>query len=139
MNIQATMSGVKIVKVGAGTPPPPPPSTRKTTTGAARRKSTRTFPRGILKKGGTARAKVKPVRDPAKPPPVKAGRTLRILTEKGAENRRAKIRKTVRAMPDRVLREKLQKGGVNVSPKAPRPLVEDIATNAGMAGMVSLG
>jgi len=79
------------------------------------------------------------VRDPAKPPPVKAGRTLRILTEKGAENRRAKIRKTVRAMPDRVLREKLRKGGVKVSDKAPKELVEQIAAGAQEAGMVSLG
>ena len=79
------------------------------------------------------------MRDPAKPPPLKAGRTLRILTEKGAENRRERIRKTIRAIPTKVLREKLQKGGVNVSPKAPAKLVEDIATSATEAGMVSLG
>ncbi len=125
---------VRIVKVGGG---PPPTTTRKTTGG--RTKSTRTYPRGILKRGVTARSKVKPVRDPAKPPPVKPGRTLRILTEKGAENRRAKIRKTVRAMPDRVLREKLRKGGVKVSDKAPKELVEQIAAGAQEAGMVSLG
>ena len=106
---------------------------------AGRGKSTKTFPRGILKRGGTARAKVKPVRDPAKPPPVKRGSTLRILTEKGAENRRERIRKTIRAIPTKVLREKLQKGGVNVSPKAPPELVKQIAGSAVEAGMVSLG
>jgi hypothetical protein len=99
----------------------------------------RTFPQGILKRGGTARAKVKPVRDPAKPPPLKAGRTLRILTDKGAENRRERIRKTIRSMPDNVLRHKLRKGGVKISDKAPKKLVEEIATSAQEAGMVSLG
>jgi len=42
-------------------------------------------------------------------------------------------------MPEKVLRDKLQKGGVNVSPKAPKKLLEDIATSAQEAGMVSLG
>ena len=79
------------------------------------------------------------MRDPAKPPPLRAGRTLRILTEKGAEKRREKIRKTVRSMPDHVLRQKLRKGGVKISDKAPKKLVEDIATSAQEAGMVSLG
>jgi hypothetical protein len=131
MYIQATMSGVKIVKVGSS--PPPPPTTKT----AGRKKSMRTFPRGILR--GTARSKVKPVRDPAKPPPVKAGRTLRIMTDKGAENRRERIRKTIRAMPDNVLRHRLRKGGVKISDKAPKKLVEEIATSAQEAGMVSLG
>jgi hypothetical protein len=122
---------VRIVKVGSALPPPP--TERKKTVGGRMR----TFPRGILK--GTARSKVKPVRDPAKPPPLRAGRTLRILTEKGAEKRREKIRKTVRSMPDHVLRQKLRKGGVKISDKAPKKLVEDIATSAQEAGMVSLG
>jgi hypothetical protein len=136
MNIQARMTDkVRIVKVGGTTPPPP--STEKKTGG--RKKSMRTFPQGILKRGGTARSKVKPVRDPAKPPPLKAGRTLRILTEKGAENRRERIRKTVRSIPDHVLRQRLRKGGVKISDKAPKKLVEDIATSAQEAGMVSLG
>lgn len=126
---------VKIVKVGGTTSPPPSTERKKT----ARRKSMRTFPQGILKKGGSTRSRVKPVRDPAKPPPVKPGRTLRILTETGAENRRAKIRKTVRAMPTKVLREKLRKGGVKVSDKAPPELVEQIAVGGAEAGMVSLG
>jgi hypothetical protein len=125
---------VTIVKLGSS----PPPTERKKTAGG-RKKSMRTFPQGILKRGGTARSSVKPVRDPAKPPPLRAGRTLRILTEKGAEKRREKIRKTVRSMPDHVLRQKLRKGGVKVSDKAPKKLVEDIATSAQEAGMVSLG
>ncbi len=99
----------------------------------------KTFPKGILKRGSTARAKVKPVKDPAKPPPTKQGRTLRILTDKGAENRRARIRKTVRAMPDQKVRQALRKHGIKVSDKAPKQLVEEIAVSAQQAGMVSLG
>ena len=126
---------MKIVKVGS-TPSQTMPTEQKKQR-QTRAKSAKTFPRGILKK--TSRAKVKPVQDPAKPPPLRRGRTLRILTEKGAENRRAKIRKTVRAMPDKVLREKLRKKGVKVSDKAPPKLVEEIATSAQEAGMLSLG
>ena len=98
----------------------------------------KTFPKGILKRGSTARAKVKPVKDPAKAPP-KQGRTLRILTDKGAENHRARIRKTVRAMPDQKVRQALRKHGIKVSDKAPKQLVEEIAVSAQQAGMVSLG
>lgn len=79
------------------------------------------------------------MKDPAKSPPVKHGRTLRILTDKGAENRRERIRKTIRNIPDNVLRHKLRKGGVKISEKAPKKLVEEIATSAQEAGMVSLG
>ena len=79
------------------------------------------------------------MRDPAKPPPVKQGKTLRILTEKGAEKRRERIRKTVRSMPDKVLREKLRKSGLPVGGKAPKELLEQIAVGGAEAGMVSLG
>jgi hypothetical protein len=133
IRFEQEMSGVKIVKVGA--PPPAPESKKKT---MSRKSSMKTFPKGILKRGSTARAKVKPVKDPAKAPP-KQGRTLRILTDKGAENHRARIRKTVRAMPDQKVRQALRKHGIKVSDKAPKQLVEEIAVSAQQAGMVSLG
>ena len=77
------------------------------------------------------------MQDPAKPPPLKRGRTLRILTEKGAEKRRERIRKTVRSMPAKALREKLQKSGIPVGGKAPEELVRQIAGSAMEAGMLS--
>jgi hypothetical protein len=135
IRFEQEMSGVKIVKVGA---PPPAPETKKKSAATSRKSSMKTFPKGILKRGSTARAKVKPVKDPAKAPP-KQGRTLRILTDKGAENRRARIRKTVRAMPDQKVRQALRKHGIKVSDKAPKQLVEEIAVSAQQAGMVSLG
>ena len=42
-------------------------------------------------------------------------------------------------MPDKVLREKLRKGGLAVGGKAPPELVKQIAGSAAEAGMVSLG
>lgn len=127
---------IKIVKVG-GSPAPPPP-----VKGAAKpkvvKKTMRTFPRGVLKKGGKAPKGISGVRDPAKPPPIAAGRksTLRILTEKGAAKRRDTIRKTVKSMSDTKLRETLRRGGYPVSDKTPRRIAEDILEGGMEAGMI---
>jgi hypothetical protein len=121
---------IKIVKVGQTAP------ARKPAAKVAK-KTMRTFPRGILKKGGVPKGLL-PVADPAKPPPVKAGRksTLRILTEKGVAKRRAAIRKTVKAMSDSKLRETLRRGGYPVSEKTPRRIAEDILEGGMEAGMI---
>jgi len=113
----------KIVKVGGGTPPPP----------QKRRKSMKTFPKGVLKK--TSKAKIEAVRDPAKAPPLRKS-TLRILTEKGAEKRRSRIKQTVRNMSDRKVKETLQKAGMTVSDKLPVPIARDILTSGMEAGMI---
>jgi hypothetical protein len=125
---------VRIVKVGGSSAPsskPSPPAKKH-------KKSMRTFPHGVLKKGGKSqRAKVhiEPVRDPSKPPPTRNS-TLRILTEKGASNRRDHIRKTVRSMPDHKVRGILKAAGLAVSVKTPRPLVDEIAIGGMEAGMI---
>lgn len=124
---------VRIVKVGGSAPPPKSPPAKQ-----HHKKSTKTYPKGILKKGGkTAKAKVhiEGVRDPAKPPPLRKS-TLRILTEKGAAKRRDDIRKTVRQMPDHKLRSILKASGLPVSEKTPRPLVDEIAIGGMEAGMI---
>lgn len=119
----------KIVKVGGSPAPPPKPQPI--------RKTMRTYPRGVLKKKGGV-AGMKAVRDPAKPPPVKAGRkaTLRILTEKGVSKRRETIRKSVKAMSDSKLRETLRRGGYPVSDKTPRRIAEDILEGGMESGMI---
>lgn len=123
---------VKIIKVGG-----PPPQVAATRTKPVR-KTMRTFPRGVLKKGGTTPKGIAPVRDPAKAPPVVAGRksTLRILTEKGVHRRRERIRKTVKAMSDSKLRETLRRGGYPISDKTPRRIAEDILEGGMEAGMI---
>lgn len=128
---------VRIVKVG-GSAPPPKPAPAPHVPKHHPKKSTKTYPRGILKKGGkTVKAKVhiEGVRDPAKPPPLRKS-TLRILTEKGAAKRRDDIRKTVRQMPDHKLRNLLKASGLPVSEKTPRTLVDEIAIGGMEAGMI---
>lgn len=125
---------VKIVKVGAGTAPPPPPPSAKPST-KTRKKSMRTYPRGVLKGGKTA--KIEPVRDPAKSPPRKS--TLRILTQKGEENKRKQIRKTVRNMSDIKVRHVLRASGFPISDKTPPHIAKEILEGGMEAGMIVSG
>lgn len=93
----------------------------------------RTFPRGIL------RTTVKGVRDPAKAPPIRKSAmrgTLRIMTERGIEKRRKHIKKTVRNMPDRRVRDELKKAGMAVSEKTPAHIAKEILEGGMEAGMI---
>ena len=102
---------------------------------AGRKKSMKTFPRGVLKRGGT----IKAVRDPAKAPPMKNRKgTLRILTEKGAAKKRQQIKHTVRNMSDYKVRETLRKAGMPVNPATPAPLAKEILEGGVEAGMIVL-
>ena len=121
---------MKIVKVGSSLAPPPPSNKP---TGSKRKKSMKTFPRGVLKR--TSRQPIVPVRDPARAPPARRG-TLRILTERGAEKHRKRIKKTVRTMPDSKVRETLQKAGLSVSAKAPPQVAREILESGMEAGMI---
>lgn len=125
------MADVKIFKVGHTAPPTP--SAPKP--GGAK-KSAKTYPRGILKKTRKAPAvKVEGIRDPARAPPFRNA-TLRILTDKGIERRRKKIRKTVRAMPLSKVRETLKSAGLRVSDKLPEPNARAILEGGMEAGMI---
>jgi hypothetical protein len=136
------IKSITIQKMGADSPPPPAkPATgvKKKVAKAPARKSMKTFPRGILKKGGakkTHKASIEPVRDPAKSPPVRKS-TLRILTEKGAEKRRQNIRKTVRSMPTHKVRETLAKSGIKLHKNAPEDLARQILEGGVEGGLIS--
>jgi hypothetical protein len=121
---------VKIVKVGGDEPAPIRP-----VVGMGRKKSMRTYPRGVLKGGKTLKAKIEGVRDPAKSPPVRKS-TLKILTEKGAEVRRKRIRKTVRTMPEDKVRNTLRASGLPVSKQTPINIARDILEGGMEAGMI---
>jgi hypothetical protein len=130
---------VKIVKVGAG----PTPSKPVKNGGVTRKRHEpqhkyRQPKHGVLKGGKTARAKIHPVRDPARAPPTRKG-VLKILTERGAEKRRAQIRKTVRSMPDSKVRHVLKASGLPVSEKAPPHIVRDILEGGIESGMIVSG
>jgi hypothetical protein len=123
---------IKIVKVGgssasASTPRPKPV-----------KKTMRTYPRGIMKKGGAPPKGIKAVSDPAKSPPIASGRksTLRILTETGAAKRRETIHKKVKSMPIGAVRETLRRSGLPISDKTPPHIAKEILEGGMEAGMI---
>lgn len=129
---------VKITKVDetAAMPVPAPAPKPAAARPSRRSKTMKTFPKGILKKT----AKIKPVRDPAKAPPVRKGvrkHTLRVMTEKGIEQRRKTIRNTVRKMSDDQLKKTLQKAGVSHNANTPGPILREIVESGMEAGMIS--
>jgi hypothetical protein len=126
------MSGVKIQKVDHVEPEVHKP--------VARHKSMRTFPHGVMKgtrsrSRGGATSGIVPVKDPAKPPPVRKG-TLRILTKKGAETRRKTIKQSVKSLSDGDVRIALKKANINVNPKTPAHLARELLEGGMEAGMI---
>ena len=94
---------------------------------------------GILKRGKTARKapRFEAVRDPAKSPPVKKQSRLRILTEHGAQTRRAKIAKDAKTKSIGDIRKTLKKHNLNVRENTPEHLARKIYEDAQEAGMIS--
>jgi len=94
---------------------------------------------GVLKHGKTARKtpRFEAVKDPAKSPPVKKSSRLRILTEKGAETRRAHIAKEAGKKSIHEIRKTLRKHNLNVKDSTPEHLVRKIFKDAKEAGMIS--
>jgi hypothetical protein len=96
---------------------------------------------GVLKHGKTARKtpRFEGVRDPAKSPPVKKSSRLRILTEKGASTRRAKIAHEAKTKSIHEIRKTLRKHNLNVKDNTPEHLTRKIYEDAQEAGMISSG
>jgi hypothetical protein len=96
---------------------------------------------GVLKHGKTARRspRFEAVKDPAKSPPVKKSSRLRILTEKGAATRRAKIAHEAKTKSIHDIRKTLRKHNLNVKDSTPDHLVLKIFKDAKEAGMISSG
>jgi hypothetical protein len=94
---------------------------------------------GVLKHGKTARKtpRFEGVRDPAKSPPVKKSSRLRILTEKGAATRRAKIARDAKTKSIHEIRKTLRKHNLNVKDNTPEHLTRKIYEDAYEAGMIS--
>jgi hypothetical protein len=94
---------------------------------------------GILKGGKTARNKPRftAVKDPAKAPPSKKSKTLRILTDKGLTLRRRKIADEVSKTPIGKIRTTLRGHGLPIKDSTPDKLVRKIYEDAQEAGMIS--
>jgi ABC-type uncharacterized transport system ATPase subunit len=93
----------------------------------------------VLKRGKTARKtpRFEAVRDPAKSPPVKRPSRLRILTEHGAQTRRAKISRDAKTKSISEIRKTLKTHNLNVRDHTPEHLARKIYEDAKGAGMIS--
>jgi hypothetical protein len=96
---------------------------------------------GILKGGKTARNKPRfeAVADPAKAPPSKKSKTLRILTDKGLTLRRRKIVDDTSKTPMPKIRQTLRKHGMPIKDSTPDKIARKIYEDAQEAGMISVG
>ena len=125
--------GFRIVKIGDTSPPTTKGKTLKRALPSKKPKF------GILKGGKTARSKPRfeGVRDPARAPPLKRASRLRILTEKGAATRRAKIASDSKRRPIREIRNTLRKYNLTLRENTPEHLTRKIYQDAQEAGMIS--
>lgn len=94
---------------------------------------------GVLKGGKTARSKPRfeGVKDPAKAPPSKKSKTLRILTDKGLTLRRRKIVDEAGKTSITQIRQTLRKHGLPIKDSTPEKLARKIYEDAQEAGMIS--
>ena len=136
------MSDVKVVKVGSTAPIRPVGGTtaKAPMKSAPRRQHHSNTPKfGVLKGGKTARKKgrFQGTRDPTSSPPLRTAGKLRILTEKGAATRRAKISADAKQKPIHKIRETLRKHNLNIRDHTPEHLTRKIYEDAQEAGMIS--
>ena len=103
-------------------------------------KSMRTFPRGVLK---TAKHKLhlKPVSDPAKPPPLKKTmkrHTIQLMTDKGVRRHRKTLRKNISKMSDEKVKQLVTKYGLLKNKDTPVSVMREMLEGGAIAGFVSL-
>jgi hypothetical protein len=131
---------VKITKVGGDDSKPVSKtevalvSENKPVEGGKKRKTLKTYPRGILKT-----AKIKPVTDPARHPPLKKGsrkHTIRLLSDSTVSHRRKTIKKKVSKMSDAKVREVAVKSGLS-NGGGPSKLLREMVEGGMIAGFIS--
>lgn len=106
------------------------------TTTAGKKKTHKTFPRGILKH----KIILKPVSDPAKPPPLKKSmkkHTIRLLTDKGVHHHRKTIKKRISKMSDETVKRLVHKAGLLKNQNTPVPIMREILSSGMIAGFIS--
>jgi hypothetical protein len=128
--------GIRIVKMGETAP------TKSRATRASRavaRVARKQAAFGILKGGKTVRKtpRFEAVADPAKSPKLKKTNRIRILTEKGAKTRRARIAEDAQKLPIQNIRATLRANRLPVKDTTSEKLVRKIYEDAQEAGMIS--
>ena len=129
---------ITITKVG-DTQSVTPPSKKEEVplVASSRKKSTKTFPRSILKKT----SKLVGVRDPAKSGALKKGmrsHTLRLMTDKGLRKHRKTLKHKISNMSDSKVKDLIQKAGLMKNPDTPPNIARQILDSAAGAGFVSV-
>jgi len=112
---------------------------KQSCSGGAKRKTTKTFPRGIIRK--PSKFTLKGVADPAKSPPLKKGmkkHTLKLLTEKGMKKHRKTLRNRISKMSNFKVNEIVRGKGLVTNSKTPENVQRAILENAAGAGFVSV-
>ncbi len=118
----------------------PPPEKVDISGGKTIKRSVKTFPRGILK---TAKRKfhLKPVADPAKPPPMKKfmkKQTVRIVNDKIIKKQRHTLKQKIRRMSDSKVKHLVQKNGLLKNSNTPVSVMREMLEGGAIAGFVSL-
>lgn len=120
---------VQITKVGSSPPPSIPTKTEQSMGGKKPLKS-------ILKKT----QRIKDVKDPAKPTPLKPGmkrHTLKLLTSKGHKKLKKTLKKKLHKLKKSELDKLVQDSNMKLNPNTPPEIARKIVSNAISAGFVS--
>jgi hypothetical protein len=128
---------ITITKVGDEKAPPSVKKEEVPIVASSRKKSTKTFPRSILKKT----SKIVGVRDPAKSGILKKGmrsHTLRLMTDKGLRKHRKTLKHKISKMSDSKVKDIIQKAGLVTNPSTPPNIARQILDSAAGAGFVSV-
>lgn len=102
------------------------------------KKTMKTFPRGVLR---TAKHKLKPVSDPAKPPPLKKTmkkHVIQLMTEKGVRRHRKTLKKQISKLSNEKVKELVMKNGLLKNPNTPPAIMREMLEGGAIAGFVSL-
>jgi len=86
-------------------------------------------------------ARIRPVSDPAKSPPVKKSmkkHTIRLLTKKGTRQHRKTLRRKISGLSDTKIRQIASNYGLVKSPDTPVPILRQMIEGGAIAGFLSV-
>jgi hypothetical protein len=103
-------------------------------------KTMKTFPKGVLK---TMKHKpnLKPVSDPAKPPPLKKTmkkHVIQLMTEKGVRRHRKTLKNQISKMSNEKVKELVVKNGLLKNVNTPPSIMREMLEGGAIAGFISL-
>ena len=103
-------------------------------------KTMKTFPRGVLK-SGKQKLHLRPVSDPARPPPLKKTmkkHTIQLMTDKGIRRHRKTLRHQISKLSDQKVKELVSKHNLLKNSNTPVSIMREMLEGGAIAGFVSL-